>query len=98
MYISMYVCMYDMIMNGCYDLYVNIFWVDMHGKYVILNWSEYDTCIYMNANVAYVMWWKICGYHDSEKVMNVPCYENPMSYLTVHDYVPYDFIHVKGHV
>ena len=73
-------------------------WVDMHGKYVTLNWLEYDTCIYMKANDAYVIWWKICGYHDSKEVMNVPCYENFMSYSFVHDYVPYDYIHVKGHV
>ena len=98
MYISMCLCMYDMIMNGCYDLYVNIFWVDMHGKYVTLNWSDYDICIYMNASVAYVTCWKICGYHDSEKVMNVSCYESLMSYIIVYDYVPYDYRHVKGHV
>ena len=70
----------------------------MHGKYLILIWLEYDTRIYMNTYVAYVIWWKICGYHDSMKEMNAPCYEKFMSYSFVHDYVLYDYQHVKGYV
>ena len=97
----MYVCMYDMTYEwllwyicehlSCYA------WKECDTWTYMIQWkcTMCDIWIYMNASVDYIIWWKICGHYDTEKVMNDICSMILMSYSTVHEHAP-DDIFSKG--
>ena len=97
----MCVCMI-WLMNDCYDLYVNNLscyaWeeCDTWTYMIQWKWTMCDIWIYMNANVDYVIRWKICGHYDFEKMMNDTYSVNLMSYITVYEYVPDDYRQYKN--
>ena len=101
----MYVCMYEMIYEWlawfiCEHLMSWYAWEVCDTWVYVMNWSRIilETWAYTCANVDYVIWWSyvVIMIMTSDKWSML--IENLMSYSWVHDYVPYDYRHVKGHV
>ena len=112
-YIYVNVCVYDMLMNGCYDLYAIYLWVDMHGSYLLYDlvrvWYTYlDACkcylCYMMKDMCLSWLWES---NDYARRNLMSYFEYMILYIMIiyilkdmyrDGYVSYDFLHVRGHV
>ena len=92
-------------MIDCYDSYMNNLWVDIHEKYVIFELVWWDgqepfmiyepICDQMLTMLYDESMWSLWLWQRYEWCMAI---DKLMIYMWVHDYVPYDYGHVRGHI